>query len=199
MRTEFMALLVGLAALCAAGQGSITYQYDQQSSTNEGNYGHGTGPSFGIMSPTGQGFTPALSAIDFIKLEINDASATGTVPSTWLVGLHSTSITGPLLGSASVTLPGAYSGAASFIFPNTISLTPGTEYWFDINTADGGAWHILFDSFNYQGGNAWVRGGDYLAGDYWFREGIIVPEPSSAALLLLAAAALACLRRKNRT
>ena len=198
MKTDFLAAFVSLAALCAAGQGSLTYQYDQQSSTIEGNYGHGTGPSFGIMSPTGQGFTPTLSAIDFIKLEINDASATGAVPSTWSVGLHSTSIIGPLLGSVSVTIPGAYSGAASFIFPNTIPLTPGTEYWFDINTADGGAWHILFDSFNYQGGNAWVRGGDYLAGDYWFREGIIVPEPSCAALLVLGGCSLLWFKNKKK-
>jgi hypothetical protein len=200
MKTEFLAALVCLAALCAAGQGTLTYRYDQQSSTNEGFYGNNAGQRFSVLLPTtGQAFTPTLSAIDFIKLEINDSSATSTVGSTWFVNLHSTSITGPILASASADLPGGFTGAASFLFPNTTPLTPGTQYWFDINTPNAANWNILFSDYNYQGGDAWVRGSDFTAGGYWFREGIIVPEPSSAALLLLGGAAFACLRRKNRT
>jgi hypothetical protein len=198
MKTEFLAALVLLAALCAAGQGT-TLLYDQQSSTLEGNYGNGVGPVFQNLLPTtGQAFTPALSAIDFIKLEINDASATNTLGSTWFLNLRSTSITGPILGTtASVALPGGSSGAASFLFPNTIALTPGTQYFFDVNTPDGGTWHVLFSGYNYLGGNGWSTGHE-SGGDYWFREGIIVPEPSSAALLVVGGGGVWLVRRRMR-
>ena len=44
-------------------------------------------------------------------------------------------------------------------------------------------------SYNYPGGYAYENGVPF-GGDFWFREGLAVPEPSSAALLLLAAAAI---------
>jgi hypothetical protein len=200
MKTEFLAAVVSLAALCAVGQGT-TFVYDQQSSTDEGNYGYGNGPSYQTLLPTtGQSFTPSLSAIDFIRLEINDSTPTGTVGSTWFLNLHSDSIHGPILGTtATVGLPGGFTGAANFFFPSTIPLAPGTSYWFDVNSPDGGPWHVVAGFFNYPGGMVWAQDQPNPQGDYWFREGLVVPEPSSAALLLLGAAALACLRRKNRT
>ncbi len=198
MKTELPAALVLLATLCAYGQGT-TFLYDQQSSTDEGYYGYGAGPIYSTLLPTtGQSFTPALSGIDFIRLEINDSSPTGTVGSTWFLNLRSDSIHGTILGTtATVGLPGGFTGAANFFFPSTIPLTPGTSYWFDVNSPDGAAWHVLATVFNYPGGIAWENDMPNPGADYWFREGLVVPEPSSATLLLLGGTALACLRRRS--
>ncbi len=197
MKTKLFAAGVLLAALCAPGQG--TFLYDQQSSSNEGNYGYGTGPTYQSLVPsTGQSFTPNFSAIDFIRLDLSDGNITDGLGSTWFLNLRSDSITGPILGTtAPVGLPDTFIGTANFFFPSTVPLTPGTTYYFDVNSTDGGGWHMIFGQFSYPGGIAWARGQPNAQGDYWFREGIIVPEPSSVALLLLGGAALACLRRRG--
>jgi hypothetical protein len=199
IRKSFLGILTLFAALCSHGQGT-TFVYDQQSSTDEGFYGYGAGPAYqGLLPTTGQSFTPNLSGIGFIRLELNDASQTGTLSSTWFLNLHSDSIHGPILGTtAPVVLPGAFTGAANFFFPNTIPLTPGATYWFDINSPDGGTWHLVARQFNYPGGYAWAQDTAYPFSDYWFREGLVVPEPSSAALLLLGGAALISIRRPKR-
>jgi hypothetical protein len=195
MKTEFLAAFVSLAALCAGGQGSITYQYDQQSSTNEFNLGYSGGTVFQVLGTnTGQAFTPTLSGVDFIRLKIGDGNPNDGLGSSWFLNLRSTSITGPILGTtATVDLPNGFTGVQNFFFPNTIPLTPGTQYFFDVNTPDGASWRVDVEGFNYPGGNGWANGHEG-GGDYWFREGIIVPEPSPAALLLLGGAAFACLR-----
>jgi hypothetical protein len=187
------------AALSAFSQGT-SFVYDQQSSTNSGYYGYGGGQPFQQMLPTtGQSFTPSLSGIDFIRLSIADGNLTDGLGSTWFLNLHSDSITGPILGTtASVDLPDTFAGAANFYFPSTIPLTPGTSYFFDINSPDGGTWYIFIAAFNYPGGNAWGRNQSLDFTDYWFREGLVVPEPSSAALLILGGAALAYFRRPRR-
>jgi hypothetical protein len=191
--------LLTLASLSSHSQGT-TFLYDQQSSTDEGNYGYHNGPSYQILLPTtGQSFTPGLSGIDFIRLEINDSSPTGTVGSTWSLNLHSDSIHGPVLGTtATVGLPGGFTGAADFFFPTTIPLTPGTTYWFDLNSPDKGAWHIVAGRFNYSGGIAWEQDQPNAQADYWFREGIIVPEPRSLALFVLGGCSFLWFRNRRR-
>jgi hypothetical protein len=195
MKTEFLEAVVALAALCAAGQGALTYQYDQQSSTQEFSLPYGSGPSIQSLFPTGQGFTPTLSGVDFIKVKFQDGDPNDGLGAMINLILHSGSFTGPVLGTtASVDLPNGFTGVASFFFPNTVPLTPGALYYFELNLQSTGVWNVDFEGFNYLGGDSWVRGHDDPAGGYWFREGIIVPEPSSAALLLLGGAAFACLR-----
>jgi hypothetical protein len=199
IRKAFLRILTLFAAFRAYGQGT-TFVYDQQSSTDEGYYGYGTGPAYqGLLPVTGQSFTPSLSGIDFIRLELNDSSPTGALGSTWFLNLHSDSIHGPILATtAPVDLPGAFTGTANFFFPNTIPLTPGATYWFDVNSPDGGAWHLVAGILNYPGGYAWAQDTPHDFSDYWFREGLVVPEPSSAALLLLGGAAFISLRRPKR-
>jgi hypothetical protein len=192
----YLTALLTLASLSANSQGTTTFLYDQQSGL-DGYYGYGAGPTYQEMAPTtGQSFTPSLSGIDFIRLYLGDGNLTDGLGSTWFLNLRSTSITGPILGTtAAVNLADNFVGPATFFFPNTIPLTPGTPYFFDVNSPDGGAWNTLIAVFNYPGGIAWAHDISRNGADYWFREGIIVPEPSSAALLLLGAGALFYLRR----
>ena len=188
-----------LAAFCGYGQG-ISILYDQQSSTNSGYYGYGGGPTYQRLLPTtGQSFTPNLSSIDFIRLSIADGNPGDGLGSTWFLDLHSDTIHGPILGTtALVDLQDTFAGAADFYFPSTIPLTPGTSYWFDLNSPDGGTWHVFASVFGYSGGIAWAGDVARPGGDYWFREGLVVPEPSSVSLLLLAGAAFISLRRPKR-
>jgi hypothetical protein len=198
MKTELFAVGVLFAALCAGGQGT-TFLYDQQSSTDEGSPGYGFGTPFKDLLPnTGQSFTPTFSGIDFIRLGLDDGNPGDGLGSTWFLNLRSTSITGPILATtALVHLPDAFSGFPDLYFPNTIPLTPGTQYFFDINSTDGGTWNMIFGNLSYTGGNGWERGFPNPAGaNYWFREGIIVPEPSSATLLLLPGGAAWVICRK---
>jgi hypothetical protein len=63
----------------------------------------------------------------------------------------------------------------------------------------GDAWGIYHDRhLDYSGGTAFFGGQLDPFFDLWFREGIIVPEPSSA-LLLLSGAVLVVYFRRMRT
>ncbi len=198
IRASLLWAVVLLAAHSAIGQGTLVY--DQQSSTYEAPLAYGSGPTIQSALPaTGQSFTPALSAIDFIRLKFQDGDPTDGLGATINLNLRSTSITGPLLGTtASVSMPNSFSGAVDFFFPNTVALGAGTTYYFDLGLQSGGTWNIDVEAFSYPGGEAYSRGSPSPGSDYWFREGIIVPEPSSVALLVVGGAALACLRRSAR-
>ena len=200
MKVKLLASFVLFAAFCADGQGT-TFLYDQQSSMNSGYYGYGGGPFFINMVPnTGQSFTPGLPGVDFIRLSIADGNLTDGLGSTWFLNLRSDSITGPILGTtATVYLADLHAGAADFLFPNTIPLTPGTSYFFDINSPDGAAWNIFTGNFAYPGGNAWGRNQSLDFTDYWFREGLVVPEPSVVGLFLIGGCSLLwCKSRKKQ-
>ncbi len=209
IRTSFLAPVALLSAQCAFGQG--TFVFDQQSSTDE------TAPQFGAGSllpnqtqqptGTGQSFTPALSTIGFVRLMFIDAVPGDGLGATVSVTLRSGSITGPILGTTDwLRMPDGFRGPSTLTFVNPVSLVSGTTYYFEpIEAANSppdfnnGPWDILIGQYNYAGGTAFASGSAIGPQDYWFREGIIVPEPSSVALLLFGGAALACLRRVKRS
>jgi len=106
--------------------------------------------------------------------------------------LRSGSIYGPIIGTtASVQLSDTFSGPLNLEFASPVTLTRGTTYYFE-PVADH-SWSMGIGQYNYSGGSGFLAGTPE-AWNLWFREGIIVPEPSSAALLLLGGAAFACLR-----
>jgi hypothetical protein len=162
-------------------QGTVVY--DQQSSV-EGSY-----QEFGIgdisaVQPTGQSFTPTLPAVGFVRFHLNDGSATDSGTSLLYVSLHSGSITGPILGTSdSVVLQPRTVGPVDFFFSVPIQVVPGTTYFFQPVVQSGHRWGANAGQYNYAGGNMIVSGSPLALYDLWFREGIIVPEPSVFVLL----------------
>ena len=171
-------------------QGTV-FVYDQQSST-ESNVQEGY---LGIQSyQLAQSFTPSLNAVGFVRM---DLLANG--PATLDVVLHANSLTGPVIGtSEQVTLQSGFAGFVNFYFDTPASVTPGTMYYFQPVVLPGGSDVATYTSrfYNYTGGAAFYQGTASSTDDLWFREGIIVPEPSTWALLLMCAGALWFLRRK---
>jgi|ERR1022692_2804384 hypothetical protein len=190
-----VALLVG--TLLVHGQGAFIY--DQQSSTNEGALPYGAGVVIQqIASPYGQSFTPTLSAVDFIRLKLNDNDPNNSLSATLRVNLRTNSINGSILAStASVSLTNGFTGVVNFFFSSSLSLTPGVVYYFQPVVQSGDLWNLEAGEYNYPGGSVFVGGFAATASDYWFREGI-VPEPSAGLLFLFGSGVVAWCHRKKR-
>jgi hypothetical protein len=182
------------------GQGTMVY--DQQSS-DESNWATG-GNVIQTSQPTGQSFTPSLDGVGFVRLQLFDANRNNGLGATLFVNLRSGSLNGAIIGSTDpVTLPDNFglplnTGFVTFYFPNVISVQPGTAYFIEPIVQTGDSWAVAGDTFNYAGGSEYVHGTAFTS-DYWFREGVIVPEPSSAALCVIAAGVAVYLRTRKKT
>jgi len=173
---ETMLVLVGY---CVHGQG--TFQFDQQvnPTTAPGGY-------FNIQpDPTGESFIPALSSIGFVQFYFSDGANNG-VGSTISVDLWSGSIgTGTLLGTTTpVSMPDLFTGQSTFFFDIPVAVAPGTTYYLQPIIQSGDPFQLGVV------GNLYPNGAGYLHGvqqsvDFWFREGIVVPEPSSFSFFVL--------------
>ena len=183
-----------LAALCSEGQG--TFLYDQQSS-DESHILEG-GADIQQNQPMGQSFTPQLSGVGFIRLEIYNGLLGNTSAATISISLRSNSITGPILASTEpVAIPGGafFDGLINFLFTSPVPVAAGTTYFFQPVVLDNSNLGLNRSSYNYAGGTAFLRGSpDPSNWDLWFREGMLVPEPSSGSLILLGICATCCLR-----
>ncbi len=193
IKSLVLASLIALATFQALGQGTVIY--DQQSST--GPVLEGVNFSLNSGQPLGQSFTPSLSTVGFISLSLSSGTTSGGAYVDVL--LHSGSITGPTIGaSEAVFIPINFNGLADFIFDTSPTVTPGTQYYFQPTIQSGPDVVAVSTStsYNYPGGNSFFQGTPYPADDLWFREGIVVPEPSTWALLLLGAGVFVWLRRR---
>jgi len=180
-----------------------TFVYDQQSSTESAPAE--SNARIPTDAPLGQSFTPSLTAVGFIRLDLYDVVNNNGKGAIVYVNMRADSITGTILGSSSpVSLPDGFGvnggGFTSFLFQNAVVVTPGTIYYFDIATQTGsdtlGVRRFLLGT-DYTGGTEFLSGqpgGD----DLWFREGIVVPEPSSISLLLLGSGAFFWIRKLRR-
>ena len=165
------------SALPAKGQGSFVF--DQQSSTDEMPIVGGIQLPGSPSSGDGQSFTPSLTSVGFVRLLFSGGGG-----ATVYVNLRSDSILGPIIGTTSPVTMGL-SGARTFYSPTPVSITPGTSYYIEPVEQSGTAWDIIVGQYNYAGRNAFSGGSLQGPVDYWFREGIVVPEPSSSAMLLI--------------
>ena len=195
---RFLAPFIAIVCLnLAHAQG--TFIYDQRSSY-ETNLLEGT---TGIQSnqPMGQSFTPTLSSIGFIRLWLYDGAFPNGVPGSAYINLRSGSINGPILGSTSlVPLPANSVGFTDFIFDTPVALTPGTQYYFQPVLQDSLSRGLNQANYFYAGGTLILNGQpDPRDRDLWFREGIIIPEPSVVSLILLSVGIFAWRKRKCGT
>ncbi len=194
---HILQLVCLLSSLNVFGQG--TFVYDQQSS-DESNYQEG-GADIQQNQPIGQSFTPSLSTVGFVRLFIYNGLLLDTTPADVVVNLRSTSITGPVLGvSATVTIPGGslFGGPIDFVFAAPVSVTPGVSYYFQpvvLNNSNLGLSRSLL--YNYPNGSAYIGGVTDSTSDLWFREGIVVPEPSSLILLFVGGSLAAWYHRRK--
>jgi hypothetical protein len=184
------ALALAATTLAALGQG--TFFYDQQSATSQAISG---GAPFGVEQPFGQAFTPALSSVGFVQFEFIDSLPGDGIGATVYVNLWADSIaTGTLLGSTTpVFMPDGFMyGVTNFLFTTPALVTPGKTYYLQPVVQSGDPqWGTVVGNFNYANGTWIAHGQPVLDGSVlWFREGTIVPEPSSALLFALAAATL---------
>jgi PEP-CTERM motif len=178
-------------------QGQGTFIYDQQSATSQSIDG---GTPIEEGQPMGQSFTPGLSSVGFVQLEFLNPLPGNSLGATVYVNLLADSITGPVIEStAPVTMP-AGTVIETFLFSTPASVTPGTTYYFQPEVVQPGSndpWSIdVSEFFNYSGGSLYAQGTADPSLDLWFREGMVVPEPSPSWLVLLGSGVLFYARRK---
>ncbi len=175
-------LLVGLffATLAGFAQGSLVY--DQQSATN----GFGTGGStIQNQQPMGQSFTPASAFVGFAQFQFDDFS--GSLGATVYLELLENSISGNVIAASSpVFMANNFFGTATFFFPSNVVVQSEVEYFLRPVLQSGDNTALLSDLYNYSRGAAIFSGVPRTdARDFWFREGYVVPEPSSVLLAFL--------------
>jgi hypothetical protein len=152
----------------------------------------------------GQSFIPTLSQVGFLQLGL-DWDREGT----FAVNLREQSITGPIVASLEAVVPssGHQYNYGEFDFASPVTVVPGRTYVFELayhgpppTNSNYVSW-CLVSCVNsehndlYTGGIAIWSGFDRPNADLWFREGIIVPEPSGVVLLLLGGGVLWAARR----
>jgi len=185
-------LSLALFYVTASGQGTMVY--DQQSST-ESNFGEA---AFDIASnqPMGQSFTPSLDAVRFVRLRVGDGDRFDGFGGSLSLNLRSGSITGTVLATTSAaSFTNGFLGTIDFLFSSDVPLLPGTTYFLQPVLQSGSA-VLTADSFLYPGGSAFLHG-NAIAQDLWFREGVLVPEPSSGVLVLIGFSILAYARKNQ--
>jgi PEP-CTERM motif len=196
MNTKTVTTIVLVLILSQSVRAQGNFQYDQQSA-DEAQYQEG-GLALGLQ-PLGQSFQPTLNAVDFIRIYVyGGALGDGTL----LINLRSDSIAGTILAStALVTVSATTAGFVNFLFDNPVPVTPGLTYYFQPVVVSGGGWGINQSLFyHYSGGMLFANGVGSPNQDLWFREGIVVPEPSTVSMILFGGVAMlaARLRRRHR-
>lgn len=191
---SIFALVVCLSSMSVRGQG--TFVYDQQSS-DESQLGGGAA-SIQPNQPLGQSFAPTLSSVGFIRLYLSD-DAFNNLGATVYVNLRANSITGTILGSTvPVFVPDRFVGPVNFLFTSDVSVTPEVTYFFQPVIQSGDNFSAYgYNTFNYARGTAFFQSIPSPGQDFWFREGIVVPEPGTWALLLVGLGVLVWQRRKS--
>ena len=180
------------AALVASGQGTVNY--DQEISASPQGFGFHNPSTIQSQQPIGQSFTPVFASVSFIQLNLGDDNPGNSQGATVVVNLRGNSISGTVLATSSpVFMPDGFGdngfgagfpGITNFFFASPVPVTPGTTYYFDIVVQSGDAWEADAYHYGYSGGTAFFNGTTDSGNDLWFREGIIVPEPSSLTLLI---------------
>jgi hypothetical protein len=138
-----------------------------------------------------QEFTPSLSSLNVVQLFTRDVNP--SVGATLIMNIRKDSVTGPIVGTSdSINLPIGFKGVTQFTFPQMISLVPGSIYAIEPVFLGGDLWVTYENAFfesSYPNGRLFFNGSENFWGydrDFWFVEGVLIPEPSTFALGALA-------------
>jgi hypothetical protein len=197
VKTAYLLLLVMMYNV----YGQVNFVYDQSSATNPV---ASSGYPIQADQPIGQSFTPTLSSVGFVQLLFGYGFPSNQLGATVLVNLWSGSISnGVLLSSTEpVFIPdGALNLVTNFTFLTPVTVTPGTTYFLQpyLQSGDTRVAVMASTGFNYPNGTLYWNGApDPNNSDLWFREGIVVPEPSSSLLILLGSSVFLYARRIHK-
>jgi len=154
---------------------------------------HTTAPFQGYSTPSGlngQEFVPALASLDSVELQMN--SQTSTLGSA-LINIRAGTIVGAILGTSNtlvMTNVGNPVQLYHFDFPGSVPLVPGNTHVIEVVNVAGGSIGMFlgggFGGGTYAAGHAIHFDVQQIDDDLWFREGPVVPEPSTATLTALA-------------
>ena len=118
---------------------------------------------------------------------------------TLIVNLRGTAINGPIIGTtAPVTLSDSFTGSVNFLFATAVPVTPSTTYFFETVVQSGDNWGITVVGDSYPSGVIYGGLQPFSGNDLWFREGIVVPEPSSALLFFMGSGVAGWFLRQKR-
>jgi hypothetical protein len=113
------------------------------------------------------------------------------------INLRSSSITGPILGiTTSFVVTNEFLGIATFSFNTPVAVVPGVTYYIQPVIQPGDS-VSTFVTAGYTDGTAIVSGVPLTDRDFWFREGVVVPEPAAVSLVLLGAGLILGFRRSK--
>jgi len=140
-----------------------------------------------------QSFTPSLSAVGFVQFQtfvFDDNNGAGVV---FAVNLRQGAYNGPIISSTAplVLVNKLITQIGTFYYPDNIVVTSGQLYFFEPVLLSAGSMDIGYkDNSTYDRGEPWFGGLPSGPGDFWFREGIVVPEPAAFWLFLFGGAVL---------
>ena len=146
-----------------------------------------------------QSFTPLIPAVGFVQFSQNLPAFPGNDQVSFVVNLRQGAYNGPIISSTDpVVLVNHLTQISTFYFPASIQVSPGQLYFFEPVLQSTGFLDIGYKNpSSYLGGDAW-NNGLQDTGDYWFREGIVVPEPDTVWLLLFGGSVFLWHRRIRR-
>jgi len=212
IRNLFSAAMLIAASIQVHAQGLL---YDQQSATGpvavQGN-GNADGLDIQEDSPLLQSFIPSLSAIGFVQFEFVDFPGNGNNGATVYVNLWTGSTltnTATFLGSTTpVFMPNGFvnsglgiAGITNFFFSTPITLTAGQTYYLQPVVLSGDdPWDIITIGDTYPNGRLFGKTGGFFqpSTDFWFREGVSVPEPSVLALIVVSSLLVFVFKRRSK-
>jgi hypothetical protein len=132
-----------------------------------------------------QWFTPSLSGVGFVQFNGVVPALPGNNAVTFVVNLRQGTYNGPIISSTDpVVLVNHSVQIGTFYFPDNIPVTPNQLYFLEPVLQSAGALDIGYKANSTYGGVPWINGGPSGPGDFWFREGIVVPESSTLWLFL---------------
>jgi hypothetical protein len=153
------------------------------------------GGAANIAFLVGQEFTPSLTAMNFFDLytaDVNPHDGFGVILS---MAIRRNQADGLEVGqSQNLALPDGFDGVTRFTFSDIVSLTPGVVHTAEVEIIGGtDSWALAMNirTDAYAGGRLVGDFGSVDSSvDAWFREGLIIPEPSAKWLLIFGACVL---------